>query len=232
MPRIYRFFIGKSQSKSGDFNAAKKGVPHRLQDDLRWKCSICRSLIATNETHSHLMSCCFDSFLDTLLDDSRSTIMQLDDRPKTKRLERPTPNIRHPVIDAINCDKRHGRSSDLNFFDKIQSKSIICGRNSKRNNNFLRSNLTVPVTRNTKKPCYSCDRPSAPERFHSHHNGDKCNLQKIANDDCNIVISEKCYDPNSSKMKCYLCKKDFGPEEMADHEAECIEVSIKVRFAI
>lgn len=233
MPRIYRFFLGKSRS-DGDFGVVKKGIPARLQDDLHWKCSSCRSLVATNETHNHLMGC-FDTILDSLLDESKDknlrAIMELDDRPRTKRLERPTPNIRHPVIDDHNCDKRYSKGSGSNFFDtKIQSKSIFA-RNSRRNN-FLRANIAVPVNRNAKNACNSCERPSAPERFHSHNeiSGGKSYQDIRTGNDVESVdfpIREKCYDPLSSKMKCYLCKNDFGPEEMADHEAECIEVSDK-----
>lgn len=170
------------------------------------------------------------------------------DRPRTKRLERPTPNIRHPVIESLmrhdffSANESLGNTGDTSA--KFQSKSIFpTSRASKRIGGYkgvdsIGLRFQAQSNRCFKKPCNSCDRSSAPERFHSHNelNGKKCiensSVKKSQSESDNqesqvpIRPTELCYDWTSSKMKCYLCKKDFTPEEMEDHEAGCLEVSI------
>ncbi|XP_074600551.1 uncharacterized protein LOC141854676 [Brevipalpus obovatus] len=235
-------------------SVSREKLPHRLTDNLRWRCTICNVLVSTSDTHNHLMTCVLDTALN-IESDRRKRSMQSNinnsnhnnrpqDRPRTKRLERPTPNLRHPVIESLmrndffSANQLPGDTSDTSA--KIQSKSIFpTSRTSKRIGGHrgvdsIGFRFQTQSNRCFKKPCNSCERSSAPERFHSHHdlNGKKCiensSIKSRSESDSQdpqvpIKPTELCYDWTSSKMKCYLCKKDFTPEEMEDHEAGCLE---------
>lgn len=96
--------------------------PHRLTDNLHWKCPACKSHVATCDTQFHLIGCLI-TIVDpmSLFNPSRriSSLMSGFDtrsdkgvvsikrpkqstllRPQTRVVRRPTPNINHPVIPA------------------------------------------------------------------------------------------------------------------------------------
>lgn len=121
-------------------------MPHRLDDNLQWQCSICQCIVPTFETHSHLMTC-FDSnsestdseepclpivfeepvFQKKMLPMEAKSLSKASRqaRPKTKKLERPTPNITHPIIDQVSSPKS---SPELAIQKKIEDRSPLLGK--------------------------------------------------------------------------------------------------------
>ncbi|GIX96446.1 uncharacterized protein CEXT_308691 [Caerostris extrusa] len=117
-------------------------------------------------------------------------------RPQTKILRRPTPNLKHPVI-QVDSDDSSGDSSCSSDKSKDDNpKRFKIGNESSdsthKPKNFIIYNKNN-VEKNTKKepkertsatmvspsipnPCTSCNRSQAPERLHSHAKRDSRGL--------------------------------------------------------
>ncbi|GIX77713.1 uncharacterized protein CDAR_303331 [Caerostris darwini] len=116
-------------------------------------------------------------------------------RPQTKILRRPTPNLKHPVI-QVDSDDSSGDSSCSDKSKDDNPKRLKIGNESSdsthKPKNFIIYNKNN-VEKNTKKepkertsatmvspsipnPCTSCNRSQAPERLHSHAKRDSRGL--------------------------------------------------------
>lgn len=102
------------------------------------RCSSCKSLVTTKETHFHLIECLRTFLVPMRKSVKRTTksesdvIVDEDDtangkstsgpviRPQTRVIRRPTPNIKHPVISESIEDKR-GKSKNRikSFHDRF-----------------------------------------------------------------------------------------------------------------
>ena len=131
--------------------------PHRLLDDLHWKCPACKSCVTTRDTEFHVIGCLLSivepmsrfnpssrisAFMNSI-DIKGSVLIDRDDRravptirPQT-RVVRPTPNIRHPVIsiedcrEAVKITKRKIKAPDAK--DQLKSNASILTLNRKKN---------------------------------------------------------------------------------------------------
>lgn len=378
-----------SSSRVSSLSVNRKEIPpHRLSDNLHWRCSTCNSLVTTSETGAHLIHCLIDivgpfigsGFLSNPLTPEhlgclprsphmQSTVQQpvqrrSNDRPRTKKLERPTPNIKHPVIDettfeneddnsvsetsgdtTISCRCRKLIDTNKSRYPPENRTSLLNSSKCNLNHRMVTSKV-ISVNRNgvgwaqsaskvhppppppppptastvkldsDKKVCNSCERSSAPERLHSHHNvknkhhyhahnnahhhhyqpnqnhnhhnsythsrvnsslkQDQSNTKEsnnstnsppkqlsqrskskdeddnIVNDSDNFKHSSTSFEEeekdeendvagnnqlhdiddkespdldnySSLRVKCYLCRQEFGTDEIETHEIECLE---------
>ncbi|XP_053204322.1 uncharacterized protein LOC128388886 isoform X2 [Panonychus citri] len=139
-----------SSRSSSSHQRIKEIPPHRLRDNLHWRCSTCNTLVATSETGAHLIGCLLElvgTYIDSELKvdsvDSNSVYsFQTDhqimnsttnvqrrssDRPRTKKLERPTPNIIHPVINEKTIEVEDEDNISANVSSCLCRKLINSG---------------------------------------------------------------------------------------------------------
>ncbi|XP_054712305.1 zinc finger protein 474-like isoform X2 [Uloborus diversus] len=107
-------------------------------------------------------------------------------RPQTKILRRPTPNLKHPVI-QVDSDDSSGDSSSSDKGKEDNPKRLKMGNDvnesSPKPKNFImynKYNVEKNIKNGSKErtsatspssipnPCNSCNRSQAPERLHSH----------------------------------------------------------------
>ena len=120
-------------------------------------------------------------------EDNSSSTSNRSIRPQTKILRRPTPNLKHPVI-QVDSDDSGGDSSSSDKSKDDNPKRLKMGvessdSSSHKRKNFImynkynvdknikntvkeRTSATVPTA--IPNPCNSCNRTQAPERLHSH----------------------------------------------------------------
>ncbi|GFY52834.1 uncharacterized protein TNIN_412681 [Trichonephila inaurata madagascariensis] len=144
-------------------------------------------------------------------------------RPQTKILRRPTPNLKHPVIQVDSDDS----SGDSTCSDKIKDdnpKRLKTGSESSdsthKPKNFIiynkknvekntknapkeRTSATA-ITTSIPNPCNSCNRSQAPERLHSHAKRDARGLmysRKSPSLDIKMSSPQKKVPEVSDKVK-------------------------------
>lgn len=121
-------------------------------------------------------------------EDSSGSTTNRSIRPQTKILRRPTPNLKHPVIQVDSDDSSGDSSSSDKSKDDNPKRQKMGSENnqdisSNKRKNFIMYNK-YNVDKNTKNavkertsatiatsipnPCNSCSRSQAPERLHSH----------------------------------------------------------------
>lgn len=128
-------------------------------------------------------------------EDSSSSTSNRSVRPQTKILRRPTPNLKHPVIQVDSDDSGDSCSSDKSKDDnpkrlKMGSENVD---SSQKRKNFIMYNkhnvdkkkngakdvkerTSAPLPTSIPNPCNSCSRSQAPERLHSHARRDSRGL--------------------------------------------------------
>ena len=218
-------------------NLNKRLLPHRLNDNLHWRCQSCQTQVSTHETEKHLKSC-WNKFDES--DDSKMMIVghksDPKDRPRTKKLETPTPNIKHPVIEAIVGSDGHDNKANDRGQKKLSvlmsspclkvktSPLIKSSLESCKSSEVRKIRLTKSLRSLEGKSSYYyfCGRLSASERLKSVNENEETKEDK--NEAPSEATKEKII--SSYLVKCYLCKNEFSTEEMAVHEAECQEVSV------
>lgn len=202
-------------------------VPHRLDDNLHWRCSSCHSFVATHETHLHLNSCLeqieiSDPILSPLSDqefDKKLLCIEIKpmdrhQRPRTKKLERPTPNLKHPVINDSKFKESKQNSKDKHFLKLTNDKTSIP---SEALNNSQTKSLRKVIDKTTEEikdnsligksssQCKTCIRDITPEKFNSHNllttnkpsiirrskNPEKSSSSPIASNKTNSMIANK-----------------------------------------
>ncbi|XP_035204948.1 THO complex subunit 2-like, partial [Stegodyphus dumicola] len=131
-------------------------------------------------------------------EDAISSTSKRSVRPQTKILRRPTPNLKHPVI-QVDSDDSSGDSSSSDKSKDDNPKRLKMGSenpdSAHKPKNFVMYNK-YNVEKNTKNcskekpserssanaissipnPCNSCNRSQAPERLHSHAKKDSRGL--------------------------------------------------------
>lgn len=248
-----------------------QGVPfarHRLDDNLLWQCSSCREVVPTHKTRSHLVSCfkiCtkvktilfpfsqlefdqeFNSMEKSIVPNSIvPNSINRQPRPRTKKLERPTPNLKHPVINdhetkesKICCkEKQLGRSHDVEK-SKSKTKTIKIKSNTTRSENLLTARSeSLPIVRSESLPTAKNENlPTARnENLPTARNENlstSCNTCKTRNACNKTTVDEK----SPSNKKSTRSKKDesiinsldvntsgcdASAKEVANHEQKAI----------
>jgi hypothetical protein len=197
-------------------------VPHRLDDNLHWRCSSCNTFVATHETHLHLNSCLeqieiLDPILSPLSDqefDKKLLCIQIKpmdrhQRPRTKTLERPTPNLKHPVINESKFKESKQNSKGKHFLKTSIPNGAL--------NNSQTTSLRKVIDKTTEEmkdssligksssQCKTCIRDITPEKFHNVLTTNKSSILRKSKNEEKSSSSPIA----SNKTNCMIGNKNF-----------------------
>lgn len=165
-------------------------------------------------------------------EDNSSSTSNRSIRPQTKILRRPTPNLKHPVI-QVDSDDSGGDSSSSDKSKEDNPKRLKMGTensdtSSNKPKNFImynkynvdkniknsvkeRTSATVPIS--VPNPCNSCNRSQAPERLHSHARKDARGLMNRRSPamDIKMTSPQKKPSENVSKDKPRIKESKSSP---------------------
>lgn len=158
-------------------------------------------------------------------------------RPQTKILRRPTPNLKHPVIqvDSDETSDSQEKSKDDNpkrmkTNDEVKPKNFIMynkynvekniKHSPKERSSSSKESTSVPAVTGIPHPCHSCSRSVAPERLHSHARRDSRGLmlKKIASVDSKHSPQKKIPENDEKKSRDSKSDDDRGHKSHDRHD--------------
>ena len=237
----FQFISKLASSVQSSKDSSQRRTPHRLYDDLHWKCPACKSKVPTRSTSLHLFGCLMSviepvsglqlgkhsSSINSLIrtiELSGSLIIDPKDRPqvvrpKTRVLLRPNPHIKHPVIETDD-DKRcsNQKTNNKNSVNKeLNNKSEGMQNTYKRLNNKKQATRAAVEDKDVKTPA-STD---------TSQKSSETTVQPTKRTEKPRIITRAPYnDPGWTQFKsklspCSKCNRSFFHFRVAAHEKYC-----------